>query len=475
MKKILNLIIAVSILGTTMTGCNKYLDISPKSTVSEDEMFDSEIGFRQALTGIYSTLASQNVYGDNLSMGFISALAQNYNTSGTSGLFVQTRNYDYTSAQVISYTGQIWNSCYNAIAGLNNILKYVEEKKNLLSEQSYREIKGESLGLRAFLHFELLRVFAPSYKTGANVKAIPYRISLDQYSQVPVTVTAIIDLTLQDLAQSAVLLKDIDPIFNGRLERRHWFNYYAVKGTQARVFLYKEDTASAYAAAKEVVDSGIFPFVAKTAVSAAPGTKDRLFKSELVFALKNRNIQTWAYDKYFTFYGSFSDRLSRPEADFKTLYEVNTIGEADIRWLNLFEDSQGYKFPSKYWQTSSSTIDSLRLDQMVPVIRCSEMRYILAETAPTAEEALDQLNNVRLARTVPALVANSTNLQRTVIQNEITKEYQKELYAEGQLFFYYKRLNFTDIPFKPSAIKIFDPKVYVLPIPNDELEFNPNY
>ena len=465
--------LSVSVLA--LISCNKYLDVSPKSSVAEDEMFVSEAGFRQALNGVYSTIAGRSLYGDNLSMGFVSALGQNYNTSGINGLFVFTRNYDYTSAEVISYTGQIWNGAYNAIAGLNNVLAFAEKNRTVLSDLAYNEIKGEALGLRAFLHFELLRLFAPSFALSPNAKAIPYRISLDHYSQTPETVSGILDLVLRDLDDAAVLLKEMDPILEGKMERRYKFNYYAIKGTQARVNLYKGNNPEAYKAAKEVVDSGLFPFVTKTNVSAAAGNKDRLFKSELVFAVRNRNIETWAVDRYFTFYGSFADRLSRSEADFMSLYEATTVGESDIRWLNLFEDSQGFKFPSKFWQTSSTSIDSLRLDHMVPVLRTSELRYILAETAPTLEESLQELNLVRLARTISALPVTTANLNRTFIQREITKEYQKETYAEGQLFFYYKRRNFESIPFLPSAVARFDTKFYTLPIPENELEFNPNY
>ena len=475
MKSLFTYIIVLSACCLALQSCNKYLDIAPKSSVAEDEMFESEIGFRQALNGVYATIAGRSLYGDHLSMGFVSALAQNYNTSGTNGLFVKTRNYDYESPEVTGYTGQIWSNAYNGIAGLNNILRFADEKKSLLSKEAYNEIKGEALGLRAFLHFELLRLFAPSFTVAPLAKAIPYRVSIDPNSQIPVTVTEVLELTLLDLQEASDLLKQVDPILNGSMERRYRLNYFATQGLLARVYLYKGDHSKAYTAAKVVLNSGLFPFVEKANVSAAAGNKDRLFKSELIFAVRNRNIITWAYDQYFTFYGSFSDRLSRSEADFKLLYEVATVGEDDIRWLNLFEDSQGFKFPSKFWQTSSTSIDSLRLDHMVPVLRCSEMHYIIAETAPSAEEALKQLNEVRIARTIPALPLIAANLDRTLIQNEITKEYQKEMYAEGQLFFYYKRRNFNDIPFKPSGMTSFNIKNYVLPIPKDELEFNPNY
>lgn len=476
MKSKFKSILYISVAMLTLSGCNNYLDVAPKSSIPEEEMFSSEIGFRQALTGVYSTLASRSLYGDNLTMGFVSALAQNYNTSGngTAPLFVPTRNYDYSSDQVVTYTNQIWKAAYNGISGANNIIKFAEINRSVLNEQSYKQILGEAYALRGLFHFEVLRLFAPSYTVGSKSKAIPYKVDVDKYSVSPSTVEEVLDFVIRDLQSSEDLLKQVDPVLSNTMDRRYKMNYYAVKAIQARAYMYKNATAEAYKAAKEVIDSGKFPFVTKSAVAAAAGTKDRLFRQELIFAIRNRDIKTWAEDEYFTFRASIDYRLTRPDADLRSIYEYTTVGQDDIRYKNLFEDNQGFKFPSKFWQTSTTTIDSLRLDQTVPVVRMSEMRYIIAETAPSPQEALDMLNTVRLGRTVIALPSNPANLDRNFIQNEITKEYQKEMYAEGQLFYYYKRLNKTSIPFTPSNLS-FDTKFYVLPIPQDELEFNPNY
>ena len=35
-------------------GCNDWLDVQPKSQVKEEDLFSSESGFRDALTGIYA-------------------------------------------------------------------------------------------------------------------------------------------------------------------------------------------------------------------------------------------------------------------------------------------------------------------------------------------------------------------------------------------------------------------------------------
>ena len=37
-------------------GCNDWLDVQPKSQVKEEDLFSSESGFRDALTGIYALM-----------------------------------------------------------------------------------------------------------------------------------------------------------------------------------------------------------------------------------------------------------------------------------------------------------------------------------------------------------------------------------------------------------------------------------
>ena len=70
----------------------------------------------------------------------------------------------------------------------------------------------------------------------------------------------------------------------------------------------------------------------------------------------------------------------------------------------------------------------------IVLIRLAEMYYILAECAATPEEAAVFLNKVRDMRGVDPVVCTELNCL-----DEIEKEYRKEFYGEGQLFFFYKR------------------------------------
>jgi hypothetical protein len=455
-----------------MTSCNKYLDVAPKSSLADEQLFTSESGFKQALNGVYAQMAQRELYGDNLSMGFVSALAQNYAVAGASAPLVQTRALNYASEEVTGYTNAIWSTSYAAIAGVNKILEYVDVKKDVLSAAAAAGIRGEALGLRAYLHFEVLRMFASNYANGAGVVAIPYQTSVSSLSTKPSSLSDVVTKLLADLSAAEALLKDTDPIMSGTTNRQINMNYYAVKGLQARVNIFRNNREEAYKAAEVIVNSGRFPFVTPSQVSAPEGSKNRLFKSELVFALRVRNIKTWAEGSYFKFFGNASMRLTRSAADFKTLYEVAAGGATDIRYNYLIEDDKSTPFPSKFWQTYSNatSLDSFRLDQLVPLIRLSEMYYILAEAAPTPQAGMAWLNKVRNNRSLPELpIATATEAS---LKEAITREYQKEFYAEGQLFYYYKRLNFLRMQFRDIDMTA---KQYILPIPDGELEFNPNY
>ena len=63
------IIVCLSIL--FFSSCSNWLDVQPKTTVEEEEVFSREIGFKEALTGIYIKMASKDLYAKNLSYGFL--------------------------------------------------------------------------------------------------------------------------------------------------------------------------------------------------------------------------------------------------------------------------------------------------------------------------------------------------------------------------------------------------------------------
>lgn len=454
------------------SSCERFLDVHPKSSISEDDLLTSEIGFNQALYGIYSQLASRQLYGDNLTLGFTSALAQNYTSTVTTAIFYNTTALNYPTSEVIKYTEEIWKTSYKSIAGLNNILAHIDDQKSNFTGNNFALTKGESLGLRAYLHFDLLRLFAPTYTNSPTNLAIPYRKDFNSLSQKPSTVAECVEQILTDLQEAETLLQKADPIVTGDKYRKYNMNYYAIKALKARVLLYKGDKPAAYTEAQFIINSNVFTFVTNAQISAVDGKKDRLFSTEQIFSLRVNKIYDWVDGNvsYFKSSATSNNQLTRTVANFATLYETSTIGSTDYRHLYLTELSGNTRFPSKYWQTWSAVgfTEKDRLDQTVPLLRLSEMYYILAESTTNQEEAITALNQVRKNRGLPLL-----GLTITTFAAELTKEYQKEFYAEGQLFYYYKRLNSTTMQFRSGTA--LTPERYILPVPDSETEYNSQY
>jgi hypothetical protein len=106
---------------------------------------------------------------------------------------------------------------------------------------------------------------------------------------------------------------------------------------------------------------------------------------------------------------------------------------------------------------------------VAPAIRLSEMYYIASECAWDTDPVNAQLylNTVRYNRGmgVPLTVANKDELLQ-----ELVKEARKEFYAEGQIFYMYKRLS-RSITGQLGGSTPPSDKVFVLPLPANEIEF----
>lgn len=472
MRKKLHIIL--TIFSLTLVSCDKYLNVTPKSSISEDQIFESEIGFQQALSGIYSQLATASLYGDRLSLGFVSALAQNYNMTDVGAPYKETTALNYGSDEVKQHLKTIWGSSYNAIAGINNLLNHTKSERSVLSNSNYALYRGEALGLRAYIHFDLVRLFGTH--PSLDAPSIPYETTVDNYATVPSTTKEIINYVLEDLKEAATLLSTVDEGGNMQVASRQIkMNYYAVKALEARVRLYMGDKSGAFEAASIVVNAEHFPFIDVTKFPGDASVRDRLFKSELVFAIRSRFMQNWV-DGYFRYKLRHEYCLKRSKTDIENVLFEGI--DTDVRRKSLFEieGNDSHLYPSKFWQTyvlttNESMTSNNRLDQLVPLIRISEMYYILAETASSVSDGVAYLNKVRNSRSILPLSESAINTE-ALLNAEILKEYQKEFYAEGQLFFYYKRKQSIAMQFRVGPILSTS---YVLPIPEDELEYNPNY
>ncbi len=456
-------------LGCMVASCNDYLDVQPKSQVEDSELFDSESGFKEALAGVYSSMVSSSTYSKEMTYGFIGLLGQEWDYFYSSQ-YQDAVAYDYDAAYPTNYIRSIWATNYSGIANANNLLAHVDENPKMFSTDNHDVIKGEALALRAFLHFDLLRCFGVSYSVNPDMPSIPYSTTLSYKVFPQLKVSEVAAAVLADLAVAEELLKGSDPIVTGReitesndngylINRQLHMNYYAVKGLQARVYMWMGEYAKAKDAADEVIDSNVFPWATVANLQAG---YDRCFATEHLFALNNLTQTADVSNQYFSDDSQYSFAVTRDR-----LLEYFDNATQDYRYVFLFKAGSAThannRYLMKYDQPSNTNTYYM---YKMPLMRVSEMYLIKSEVEyreGDSDAAKATLNRLRVARNLPALSDLSTDFELDLIH-----EYRREFLGEGQLFFLYKRLNRPTILY--SDIDAVETKSYTFPLPITETE-----
>ena len=414
MKKKIYILLLGVVIG--LTACSDWLDVQPKTSISGDDLFESEAGFKDVLTGFYLKMGQTNLYAENLTYGYLEMVSGNYDFYPN--LYSWKDIYDYNKTW-LSVKDNIYGSMYNIIGNINNFLKYIDKNRSVIKTGKYYELmKGEALGLRAFLHFDLLRLFGPVYSENPTGKAIPYRVSFDQKATPVLPAEQVITYVLKDLHEADSLLEvsdnksfeipnTYDKEYNAfESSRQMRMNVYAVRAMLARVYLYKGDVeskAKALTYAREVVESGYFDLY--------EDNSNPVLFGEHVFGLN-----VYELDKLLEEEGKYKTRIPegqlsetyyilRTKENFDEQFETGSRGTYDIRAnTHAFKNVSGngdkkYKLCLKYDQSKyTSNYSKYAGKDVLPLIRLPEMYYIIAECETDKEKSVEALNTVMWAR-----------------------------------------------------------------------------
>lgn len=332
-------------------------------------------------------------------------------------------------------------------------------------------IKGEALGLRGFLHLELLRMFGPiPGETAANQLAIPYveELTKDPNKLLTLTYSEVITKIIKDLDEAEQYLKgdpimaEEDPTDEWQKNRGYRFNYYAVKAAKARYYRWIGNAPKAAQYAQEVIDSKKFALATENDYSSSGGL---VMLKEHLFGVHSQNHQS-IIEPYF----SGSDPLLTQSTNYiQTAYE-NITG--DIRNVtNRYWQSK--QSPDYWWITVNYFLkymdgSDFESPNTIPVLRLAEMYLILTESA-SQDVAKPYFYQYLIARNVTLSwvddVADSEKLKA-----RLEKEYRKEFWGEGQMWFWYKRWNYEKFTW-PSSFTV-PQDGYLIPIPQSQTMFD---
>lgn len=496
MKKQYLYLLFILVGAVCMTSCESWLDETSNSEIREEDHFSTEVGFRQSLIGCYINMTDESLYGKELSWGMVETLGrqfQPYTTSASSSNYY-IQNYNYKHSTTVARVENIWAKAYNVIANANAALAVIDEKETMMNPTNYSVIKGEFLAIRAYMHFELMRLYG--YGNWANRKAeidakyaVPYVTSVSKNPTDQVKTSEFFKLLIADLEEAAKYLAE-DPV-TGKHEWSHYeelnedgfydyrnlhLNYYAVKALQARVYLWEgsaDSKAKALAAATEVIDDYYTNAVSAGNVVRWMGDTD--FNSYPALALEHifgLNINAERFNNLTAAYlktalaDTDDDAYYLTNADTYAIYENSNT---DYRFTKLMQSQLtgtmvGF-LPLKLHQTSGA---QQLFSYRIPLMRMPEMYYIAAEchlANKDVKAALDLLTVVRNQRGVYEVLDAAMSVEQAM--EEIKKEYHKEFLLEGVMFYYYKR---TGADVLPNMDTPMTDEQYVLPYPEFELQ-----
>lgn len=463
------------------SSCKKYLTVEPATETTAQKLFASTQGYTDALVGIYIGMRKNYSPASFLVSNGTDYMAQlwySQSSTGTVTLNYDLSHHNYKSTTVDAALNTVFLNQYNTILNTNTLLNALSTQ-NILETRIANCTLGEALAIRAFTHFDLIRLFGPMPANPGSKTYLAYVTTVDNKNYPYESYSSYMTKLNADLDKAEQLLKAYDPIVKysasslnrgyasaAEYTEMYWYyrqnrmNYYAVLGLQARVKLWMGDKTNAARYAKMVINAvdqygtKQFTFGVRSNLSV----RNTVFFTEHLFGMNIEN-----YDNGILSVGTQAAQIIQQAKLITDLYQNET---SDLRY-SLFYSNTSVSFTGNAAATKkyadmlvpTASVPNANVFS-IPLIRLSEMYLIAIECSPLAE-ANTYYTTYRTAREVTATPLTDVNLQSKLIS-----EYIKEFYAEGQAFFAYKRLGVTSMLWSDHTTAEAQ---YVLPLPSGEI------
>ncbi len=436
-----------------LTSCQDWLTVQPDTQSEEDDLYSTPRGFKDALAGVY--ILFFNTYRVNgFMMGRdIEHLACQWETEPQS-VERSLNDHEYIRADVDDKFQTVFSEMYKTLANVNVLIKHLRKEDCILVEKDQNYYLGQALAIRAFVCFDLIRLWGPVPGHVADGhEYLPYPEELHVAPHPYLTYEKYMEKLMRDLDESESLLRTHHGYnFESNTSR---FNIFTVQALKARIALWLGDTEKAAQYARKL----IFPELG--GVKYYLGTR-RYFQESPQPHFTCENFIQLAYNpdailllnEYIRYndllYGVFEGQST--DVRFQQ-WKAKTSNNPDGDFMNLT------KFVIPYDPSSEESVKNQNIT--ISLLRLSEMYFILMESTEDLEEAnslYEEFCNARGCKFKKFADKQS-------IKNQMLLEYKREFYGEGQLFYLYKRYY---VRIMPGSAKSCDISSYVLPLPQRE-------
>lgn len=466
---------------TVFYACDDFLDQKPKTQVDATYMFETEQGFKDALIECYAKMGQSILYGQQLTMTTIELMAQHWDLDNIYGNQQELKQLDFTTSYTRGLFSGIYGALYNVVVQANDVLKNLTKNGSVInSEETRQVIEAEALAVRAFIHFDVLRLFGQMPVQAQTTVRLAYAETVGKEEILFYGFTEYVDKLIRDLDRAEEILSKYDPLLTytfsqmdetDRVEntflayRRYRFNLYAVLAMKARLYLYLGDKVKAYQYAHRVIEATTDGGETMITLSGDADLKKGYYAmpTESIMLLSKSNISNnlFSTGEYHlnntTFETMFADRKSE---DCRALLVWNKTAEDVVG--NIVPLLRKYHQPGT--ESGTSKTDLLLKYQVVPLFRLAEMYLIVMECADTEKEANEWYKTFMKSRRIIV----DKNLTGSELATEIENEYRRELFAEGQMFYFYKRHAVKRMLWQ--AGKELTENNYIVPLPESELK-----
>ena len=474
MKKLVRSIAVVAMCAALTTSCKKSVDLNPSHTVNGDDFFTKADDYDFALTGAYQRLKQNGLYsginGGSVFLSGVDIAADNLSDGPTNLGNMNTMNrWNYTADNPVVKGG--WDDAYRVIQQANLALRGIDRFRAEETGKVNR-IEGQARALRAFMHFEIFRWWAPNYDPAATTPGIAYVDYFDvERKPSRLSVQETYNKIEQDLKAAKQMLSNTDKAIQSVTAvagtSRPYIDSLVVDAMLARVYLYakKWDSAAKYATyvinARRLATATEFPNIWQDASTR-----------EVIWSI---DYQAGNAALIREIYRPVGNTPSRDEFSWVPVQSlINLYEAADIRRTTYLVTRNGIPVPNKYFAKSTAAGNP---DGVVnfKVFRTAEMYLIRAEALAMLNQegaARTDLNALRTARG-----ASTGNEAGAALLTAIQTERRKELFIEGHRFFDLKRTvrvvdrgpgcaSFCTLPSNNRG--------WALPVPQTEIIANPN-
>lgn len=464
------------------SSCNKQLDeLRPHNVIFEESQFDRPEGYSKAVLGAYALVsgsASTTSFSYNDMIIFFGEAKGNTIKALDAQINKQTDVFNYvnSSNKDLSYTYDYWRASYSCILHINKILAHVSDSE---TNPVILQAKADALFLRAYVYFNLVRLYGKPYYQNPNESLGVMLVLKDRngpgFAPERATVSQVYQQIIADLEVAA-------PLFTSNRTNSYGSKYGAY-AFLSRVYLYMggslaspvdnyNQKAAEYAT--KVIDEGGYKLLQGADYTNYYKTNN-INNKEDIFAV-NTDYKQGLISNSFAMPSqiNYSGGLYRPSPYLLSLLEPNDLRNQ----FYVTNVTPGY--PDDNRAVSKYMLNYVSLYSISPLryLRLAEMYLNRAEAYSKLKRDGEALKDVNIIRQRTGLLALS-GLQTTALQDEILKQRKLELAFEGHASFDEFRnglpmvRNYTSGSSGQMTVQPTDRKV-ILQIPEEEITENNN-